>query len=414
MLRFLTAGESHGKTLMGTIEGFPSNVPIDMEQINRDLARRQKGYGRGGRMKIETDKMEILAGLRNGNTLGSPIAFLIKNKDYENWEKFMDPKQAEMEEKRVTKPRPGHADLTGALKYGFDDVRNVLERSSARETAVRVGIGSFAKQLMALFDIEVYSHVIAIGNAGWGRNRNENSDENSDEKPGKAINERLDVKPDGKNDEKSIARKVDREILQKAEDSEVRCIDQDTENAMIEEITRAKENGESLGGVFEIHIKGVPQGLGSYVQWDRKLDGKLAHHLMSIQGIKGVEIGDGFETAGMEGSKVHDEIYYDEERKFYRKTNHAGGIEGGMSNGETIVIRCAMKPIPTLYKPLKTVDLITKEEALASVERSDTCAVPAASVVGEMVAVTVIAQEFLRKFGGDSIEEIRKQWKDYQ
>lgn len=377
MLRFLTAGESHGKTLVGTIEGFPSNVPIDMDQINRDLARRQKGYGRGGRMKIETDKMEILAGLRNGKTLGSPIAFLIKNKDYENWEKFMDPEEAETEEKRVTKPRPGHADLTGALKYGFDDVRNVLERSSARETAVRVGIGSFAKQLMALFDIEVYSHVIAIGNARLGRNPNENSDE-------------------------------------KAEDSEVRCIDKDTENAMIEEIKKAKENGESLGGVFEIHIKGVPHGLGSYVQWDRKLDGKLAHNLMSIQGIKGVEIGDGFETAGMEGSKVHDEIYYDEEQKFYRKTNHAGGIEGGMSNGETIVIRCAMKPIPTLYKPLKTVDLITKEEALASVERSDTCAVPAASVVGEMVAITVIAQEFLRKFGGDSIEEIRKRWKDYQ
>ena len=410
MLRFLTAGESHGKTLVGTIEGFPSNVPIDMEQINKDLARRQKGYGRGGRMKIETDKMEILAGLRNGKTLGSPIAFLIKNKDYENWGKFMDPEEAEMEEKRVSKPRPGHADLTGALKYGFDDVRNVLERSSARETAVRVGIGSLAKQLMTLFDIEVYSHVIAIGNAALGKNPNENSDE----KLGKIIDEKLDAKLDGKIDEKSDEEKEDLEVLKKAEESEVRCIDQDAENAMIEEIKKAKENGESLGGVFEIHIKGVPHGLGSYVQWDRKLDGKLAHHLMSIQGIKGVEIGDGFETAGMEGSKVHDEIYYDEEQKFYRKTNHAGGIEGGMSNGETIVIRCAMKPIPTLYKPLKTVDLITKEEALASVERSDTCAVPAASIVGEMVAITVIAQEFLRKFGGDSIEEIRKRWKDYQ
>ncbi|MCC5910551.1 MAG: chorismate synthase [Clostridiaceae bacterium] len=376
MFRLLTAGESHGQSLVGIIEGFPSNVPIDIEAVNKDLKRRQGGYGRGGRMQIEKDKIEILSGVRGSKTLGSPISFLIKNKDYENWQPYMNPVKVE-EGKEVIQPRPGHADLTGALKYNFHDIRNVLERSSARETATRVAVGSLASQLMKIFGIEVFSHVIAIGGA--------------------SLNKPVE----------------DTEIIRKAENSEVRCVDSTTEKNMIEEIKRAKEEGDSLGGIFEIHITGVPRGLGSYVQWDHKLDGKLSYGLMGIQAIKGVEIGYGFENAINLGSKVHDEIFYSEEKGYYRNTNYAGGIEGGMSNGETIVIRCAMKPIPTLYKPLRTVDIETKEAVLATVERSDACAVPAASVVGEMVAITVIAQEFLKKFGSDSLEEIMKRWKDY-
>ncbi|ABR46874.1 Chorismate synthase [Alkaliphilus metalliredigens QYMF] len=377
MFRLLTAGESHGKSLVGVIEGFPANVKIDIEEINRDLGRRQRGYGRGGRMKIEKDRVEILSGVRGGKTLGSPISFLIENKDYANWEPYMNPEAVDGEEKRVTQPRPGHGDLTGTLKYGFDDIRNVLERSSARETAVRVAIGSLAKQLMREFHIEVYSHVTAIGSVSLGE-------------PVENI-----------------------EKIKRAEDSEVRCLDPEVEKAMIEEIKRAKEEGDSLGGIFEIHVTGVPRGLGSYVQWDHKLDAKLAHALMSIQAIKGVEVGCGFDQAQKKGSQVHDEIFFSQEKDYYRKTNYAGGIEGGMSNGENIHLRCAMKPIPTLYKPLRTVDIETKEAVLATVERSDSCAVPAASIVGEMVAITVIAQEFLKKFGSDSLEEIRKTWKSY-
>lgn len=376
MFRLITAGESHGKGLIGVIEGFPANVKIDIEEINKDLARRQKGYGRGGRMKIEKDRVEILSGIRGGKTLGSPISFLIENKDYENWEPYMNPIDVDREARKVTEPRPGHADLTGAMKYGFDDVRNVLERSSARETAVRVAIGSIARQLLEYFNIKVVSHVTTIGEA-------------------------------------SLQEKVEEiEKIQLAETSEVRCCDEAVETTMIEEIKRAKEEGNSLGGVFEIHVTGVPAGLGSYVQWDRKLDAKLAYALMGIQAIKGVETGYGFENAEKRGSLVHDEIFYSPDQGYYRETNHAGGIEGGMSNGENIIIRCAMKPIPTLYTPLRTVDIETKEAALATVERSDTCAVPAASVVGEMVAITVIAQEFLNKYGSDSLEEITKRWKN--
>ncbi|AOY75816.1 chorismate synthase [Clostridium formicaceticum] len=376
MFRLLTAGESHGKSLVGMIEGFPSNVAIDVAQINKNLARRQGGYGRGGRMQIEKDQVEILSGIRGGKTLGSPISFLIKNKDYENWEPYMNPIDVDEETRKVTQPRPGHADLTGVIKYGFSDIRNVLERSSARETAVRVAVGSLAQQLMEVFNIEVHSHVTAIGGA-------------------------------------FLPEKIrDIEKIKIAETSEVRCCDAEIEKAMIEEIKSAKEKGDSLGGIFEIHITGVPMGLGSYVQWDRKLDAKLSYALMGIQAIKGVEIGYGFQNAQQEGSLVHDEIFYGEDQGYYRKTNHAGGIEGGMSNGEDIIIRCAMKPIPTLYTPLKTVDIATKEVVLATVERSDTCAVPAASIVGEMVAITVIAQEFLRKFGSDSLEEITKRWKN--
>lgn len=375
MFRYFTAGESHGKCLTGIIEGFPSNVPIDVNDINKDLKRRQMGYGRGDRMKIESDTIEISSGLRGGKTIGSPIAFKIKNKDFENWEEYMNPVNSIDESRKITKPRPGHSDLAGSIKYNFDDIRNVLERSSARETAARVAIGSIAKQLMNHFNIDVLSHVRSIGKISL---------------------------------EDNIS---DIEKLRNADSSPLRCIHKSTEEKMIEHIKQAKTEGDSLGGNFEIHIRGLPVGLGSYVQWDRKLDAKLSYALMSIQGIKAVEIGEGFKNSTLEGSQVHDEIFYDTNSGYYRKTNNAGGIEGGMSNGEDIVIRCYMKPIPTLYKPLQSVDIETKESFLATIERSDTCAVPAASIVGEMVAITVIAEEFLRKYGGDSLEEITKSWK---
>ncbi|WP_207640638.1 chorismate synthase [Alkaliphilus transvaalensis] len=378
MLRVLTAGESHGKGLVGIIEGLPSNIEIDLDEINKDLARRQLGYGRGGRMKIEKDEIQVMSGIRGGKTLGSPIAFVINNRDYANWDEHMAPFGENDKDRQVTRPRPGHADLSGHLKYQFEDIRNVLERSSARETAVRTAAGSIIKQFLKNFGIEVLSHVVSIGTV--------------------AINQEV----------KDIT------LISKADESPVRCVDQETEEAMMEAIDLAKKEGDSLGGVFEIHITGVPVGLGSYVHWDRKLDAKLSYGLMSIQGIKAVEVGIGFENAIKAGSQIHDEIFYDPNRGYYRRTNFAGGIEGGMSNGETVVLRCGMKPIPTLYKPLKTVNIITKETELASVERSDTCAVPAASIVAEMVAITIIGEEFLRKFGGDSLEEIIKRWKDYK
>ncbi len=375
MLRYLTAGESHGKALTGIIEGFPANVPIDVDAINADLKRRQQGYGRGGRMKIEKDQIEILSGIRDGKTLGGPIAFLIKNRDYANWEQYMNPSKVSDNSRNVTKPRPGHGDLTGAIKYSFTDLRNVLERSSARETAVRVVIGSMAKQLLNCFGINAFSHVVAIGTASLKGNI------------------------------------WDLDKIKQADQSPVRCVDKTTEEEMIMQIKEARETGDSLGGVFEIHLTDVPLGLGSYVHWDRKLDAKLAAALMSIQGMKAVEIGEGFKNAGLKGSQVHDEIFYSEDKGYYRKTNRAGGIEGGMSNGENIVLRSYMKPIPTLYKPLQSVDIKTKESFSAAIERSDTCAVPPASIVGEMVAATVVAEEFLRKYGGDSLEEILKRWK---
>jgi chorismate synthase len=373
-MRFMTAGESHGQCLIGIIEGFPANVPLNADQINYDLWRRQQGYGRGPRMQMEMDQIEILGGVRGGLTLGSPIAFQIKNKDYENWQEYMDPWKPIQPGRAVYHPRPGHADLPGAIKYGFKDIRNVLERSSARETAVRVAVGSIGKQLLQQFGIRAVSHVTAIGQAQL-------------EKKG-----------------------LDFEALIKADESVVRCVDPAVTQEMVREIQMAKKAGDSLGGVFEIRITGVPAGLGSYVHWERKLDGKLAQALMSIQGIKGVEIGTGFQSARQVGSETHDPIFYSQERGYYRSTNHAGGIEGGVSNGEDIVIRCAMKPIPTLTKPLETVNIETKKRALASVERSDTCAVPAASVVGEMVALTVIVQEFLAVYGADTLEGIKKRW----
>lgn len=378
MLRYLTAGESHGKCLTGIIEGLPANVGIDVEEVNQDLKRRQGGYGRGDRMKIEKDQIQILTGVRGGKSLGSPITFQIENRDYCNWEPYMDPIDGESGDRKITKPRPGHGDLTGALKYQFDDIRNVLERSSARETAARVAIGSILKQFLRNFEIESASHVVAIGKAG------------------------------------PLQGEKDFEAIRNADTSPVRCIDKELEQEMIEAITTAKAEGDSLGGIFEIRIQGVPRGLGSYVHWDRKLDAKLSYGLMSIQGIKAVEIGLGVESGRQKGSQVHDEIFYEEEKGYYRRTNRAGGIEGGMSNGEIIVLRGTMKPIPTLYKPLRSVDIETKEPFLAAVERSDTCAVPAASIVGEMVAMTVIAEEFLRKFGGDTFEETMDRWKAYK
>ncbi len=375
MLRYLTAGESHGKALMGIIEGLPAGVFIDKQRIDHDLARRQQGYGRGGRMKIEKDQIEVLSGIRGGVTTGSPVAYLIMNRDYENWQEGMDPFQGDVNYKRVSHPRPGHADLTGMLKYGLSDVRPILERSSARETAARVAAGSIARQLLNVFGVQAASHVIQIGQAAL-----ENQSISFDQ-------------------------------LAEAELSPVRCISKTTEEAMIEVIDEAKAAGDSLGGIVEVRVKGLPRGLGSHVQWDRKLDTQLAAALMSIQAIKGVEIGDGFLSATKPGSQVHDEIYYSEKNGYYRMTNHAGGIEGGMSNGEELVVRCAMKPIPTLMKPLNTVDIDTHESYEAVKERSDTCAVPAAAVVAELVTVFTLAQAFMEVFGKDSLEEMRRCWK---
>ncbi len=394
-LRYLTSGESHGRALVCTIDGLPSNLPLSAADIDTDLARRQKGYGRGGRMKIESDHAQILSGVRHGRTLGSPVALMIENKDWVNWQEVMSPEQRvqgpDTLMKAVTRPRPGHADLTGALKYGHRDLRNVLERSSARETAARVAVGAVAKRFLSEFAIHVVSYVKEIGGAGLGRNEHGT-------------------------DIKAIMR-----MFKKAEASPVRCPDEETEEKIVSRIKRAMTKGDTVGGVFEVAVIGVPPGLGSYTHWDRKLGAKLSYALMGIQAIKGVEIGLGFEMARKPGSEVMDEIYYRVQGKkkeqeadgFYRKTNNAGGIEGGMSNGMPIMLRAAMKPIPTLKSPLSSVDINTKKKFKAAYERSDTCAVPAASVIGEAVAAIVIADSFMGKFGGDSIEEIRRNYKGY-
>lgn len=381
-MRYLSAGESHGPCLVAVIEGLPSNLELNTENINRHLARRQQGYGRGGRMKIETDKVEVLSGLRFGKTLGSPLTLLIKNRDYDNWQEVMDPYNPAAKGKeggaKLTRPRPGHADLAGALKYNHQDTRNVLERASARETAIRVAVGSVGRELVSCFNINIYSHVVEIGGI-------------------KARDMNLSFQ----------------ELFSKAESSQVRCADPEAEERIIEEINRVKEEGDSLGGVFEILVTGAPTGLGNHVHWDRKLDGRLAGALMSLQAIKGVEVGFGFDAARFRGSQVQDEICYNEERGYYHKTNRAGGIEGGLSNGEKLVIRCAMKPIPTLYKPLQSVDMETKKIHKAGVERSDVCAVPAASVAGEAIAAWEVAQAFREKFGGDSMEEVKANYENY-
>ncbi len=379
MLRYMTAGESHGELLMGIIEGMPAGLLIRITDIDRDLARRQGGYGRGSRMKIEKDSVKIYAGVRWGRTLGSPIGLMIRNKDWENWRDKMSPDPMFLNSADpVTRPRPGHADLAGALKYNMTDIRNILERSSARETAMRVAVGSVAKRLLEEFGIEVVSHVLSVG---------------------------------------SVFAKVPKasiqELKKRVDASELRCSDPDAEKRMKHGIDEARLAGDSLGGVFEVIIAGVPAGLGSHVHWDRKLDGKLAAALMSIQAIKGVEVGAGFGTANRPGSLVHDEIFWSRKEGFYRKTNMAGGIEGGISNGEPIMLRAAMKPIPTLMKPLRSVDLSSKKPFKASVERSDVCAVPAASVVAEAAAAFEIASAMIEKFGGDSIDEMRRNFHSF-
>lgn len=374
MLRYFTAGETHGKCLITIVEGMPSGVKIDIEKINAMLKRRQQGYGRGGRMAIETDKAEILSGIRGGYTIGSPIAIKIENKDWASWENIMGAEVAN-DDKSVTAPRPGHADLTGGLKYNHRDLRNVLERASARETAARVAAGAVAIQLLEHFGIYALTHTINIG----------------------------DIYDD--------FQELDEEFFKRAVKSSVGFGSAEAQERAEKYIDEAKKMGESVGGVVETIYVNVPQGLGSYVHYDRKLDAKIAMAAMSIQAIKGVEIGAGFDSAKKFGSKVHDEIIYDD--NFLRKTNNAGGIEGGMSNGEPICVRAAMKPIPTLYTPLDTVDINTKEVIKASVERSDVCAVYACSVVLEACVGFEIAAAFLDKFGNDCFGDIEKSYRAY-
>lgn len=394
MLRYLTAGESHGKEMRAILEGMPSGLPLKAETIDVDLARRQGGYGRGDRMAIEKDRVEITAGVRHGKTLGSPISLRVENRDWANWTYAMNsaPVKGSGDKRRVARPRPGHADLDGSMKYDHDDIRNVLERSSARETAARVAVGGVAKRLLDEFGITIYSWVREIGGIGTTE---------------------------------AIAPRSYAKAHAAAEKSQLRSPDKKVEKAMIARIDKAKKEGDSLGGIFEIVATGVPPGLGSHVHWDRKLDARLAMALMSVQATKGVDIGMGFDCGRNPGSIVQDEIFYKKDAGgkaltawpidggFYRKTNNAGGIEGGTSNGSPIVVRAAMKPIPTLYKPLRSVDIDSKRAFKATVERSDVCAVPAASVVAEAVVAFELAAAFLEKFGGDSIKEIKRNYRGY-
>ncbi len=391
MLRYFTAGESHGPCLTVIIDGVPAGFPIDVEKINFDLWRRQQGYGRGGRMLIEKDEVQIRSGIRWGETLGSPVALGIENRDWKNWTKKMSPRPGDRDESIVvTKPRPGHADLAGVLKYGQSDVRNILERASARDTVSRTTVGSFCKQLLEPFGIKVMGYIRSLGGV-----------------------------------EAEIEGLTYEEIFQRAEESPVRVADKEAEAKMISLIDECKKQGDTLGGVFEVVAVGVPPGLGSYTQWDRKLDGRLARALMSIQAIKGVEIGIGFEGARRRGSQVHDEIFFDLKGKlsektprvgptgFYRGSNNSGGTEGGMSNGAPLVAHVAMKPISTLMSPLQSVDIRSKQPVDASVERSDVCAAPAAAVVGESVVAFELALAFLEKMGGDSLDEIMRNYQGY-
>ncbi|PDY58143.1 chorismate synthase [Bacillus thuringiensis] len=378
-MRYITAGESHGPQLTTIIEGVPAGLSLVADDINEELARRQKGYGRGRRMQIETDQVQILSGVRHGETLGSPIALVVENRDFAHWTKIMGAEpltgQEEKEIKRkVTKPRPGHADLNGAIKYGHRDMRNVLERSSARETTVRVAAGAVAKKVLAELGIKVAGHVIEIGGV----------------------------------QAKEVTYSSIEELKSITEASPVRCLDDEAGNQMMKAIDDAKANGDSIGGIVEVIVEGMPIGVGSYVHYDRKLDAKLAAAIMSINAFKGVEIGIGFEAAHRPGSEVHDEILWNEEHGYTRRTNNAGGLEGGMTTGMPIVVRGVMKPIPTLYKPLQSVDIDTKEPFTASIERSDSCAVPAASVVAEAVVAWELATALIEQFGLDRMELIRE------
>jgi chorismate synthase len=371
-LRLTTAGESHGPGLTCIVEGLPAGLRLDRDAIDRDLARRQLGHGRGGRMKIERDRVEVTAGLRHGRTLGSPVALQVRNLDYANWEERMSPWPVEAEIAEVHLPRPGHADLVGTQKYGLSDVRNVLERASARETAARVAGGALAKGLLASFGVQVFSHVTQIGAVRAPR--------------------RTDLRPGD---------------FAAVDESPVRCLDPDASSAMVEEINRLRKANESLGGTFEVVAFGVVPGLGSYVSWLERMDGLLGQAMLSIQAVKGVAIGDGVEVAGVPGSQAHDEIFWEEGRGYYRETNRAGGLEGGMTTGEPLVVRAWMKPLPTLTKPLRSVDTETHQPAEALRERTDSTTVPAAGVVGEAMVAFVLADAYRRKFGGDHINDAR-------
>jgi chorismate synthase len=383
MLRFETAGESHGECLVATITGLPAGVTIKLDSVNRELWRRQQGYGRGGRMKIETDRAEIVAGVRHSKTIGSPVAILVRNADWKNWTEILpveDSDGAEGKAKPVTRPRPGHADLAGAIKYNFHDARYILERASARETTARVAAGAMAKALLAEFGIEVLSHVIAVGEARLERS----------------------VEWD-----EVVALSRREEVL-------LGCVDAGTEVRMKAVVDQAYKTGDTVGGVFEVVARGVPVGLGSHAAWDTRLDGRLAQAIVSIQAVKGVEVGFAAEGAASFGSRVQDTIGYDASaRRFTRGANRAGGIEGGITNGQDVVVRGMLKPISTLRRPLESVDMVTREPAPAAYERSDVCVVPAAGVVAEAMTALVLAQAFLEKFGGDSLDELRRNFDGY-
>jgi chorismate synthase len=371
-LRMITAGESHGPGLTCIIEGLPAGLELDREALDRDLARRQLGHGRGGRMKIERDKVEVTGGVRHGRTLGGPIALQVVNRDYANWEERMNPWPVDDAIAEVHLPRPGHADLVGTQKYGLTDVRDILERASARETAGRVAGGAVAKAFLRDLGVDVFSHVIQITGVSAPR--------------------RDDLRP---------------EDFAEVDESPVRCLDSAASDAMVAEINRLRKQNESLGGVFEVRAFGLVPGLGSHVSWEERLDGRLGQAILSIQAIKAVSIGDGIEVAGVPGSQAHDEIFYDDARGYYRETNRAGGVEGGMTNGDPLVVRGSMKPLPTLTKPLRSVDISTHEPAEALRERTDSCTVPAAGVVGEAMVAFVLADAYRRKFGGDHIADVR-------
>ncbi len=370
-LRFTTAGESHGPGLVAIVEGLPAGLELDRETLDRDMARRQLGHGRGGRMKIESDTVEIRSGLRHGRTLGSPIAVLVANRDYPNWDERMNPWPVDAEVEESHLPRPGHADLAGLQKFGFTDVRNVLERASARETAARVAAGTIAKGFLSAVGVSVFSHVIQIASV--------------------SAPERDDLAP---------------EDFEGVDDSPVRCLDAETSKAMVAEIDRLRKENESLGGKFEVRAFGLVPGIGSHVSWSEKLDGRLAQAVCSIQSVKGVSLGEGWDVAGKPGSEAHDEIFYSEERGWYRETNRAGGLEGGMTNGEPLVVQAAIKPISTMTQPLRSVDTETKEPAQAMRERTDSTVVPAAAVVAEAMVALVLAGAYREKFGGDHIDDV--------
>ncbi|HWX45811.1 MAG TPA: chorismate synthase [Solirubrobacteraceae bacterium] len=380
IIRLSTAGESHGPGLTAILEGLPAGLELRAEEIDADLARRQLGHGRGGRMKIERDAALVTGGVRHGRTLGGPVALQVANRDYANWEERMNPWPVGEEIPEVHLPRPGHADLVGTWKYKQSDVRNILERASARETAARVAGGALAKAFLRALGVEVRSHVVQIASV---------------RAPAPAAPLRL-------------------ADFAEVDSSPVRCLDAEASRAMVAEIDALRKANESLGGVFEVQAFGLTPGLGSHVSWEERLDGRLAQAILSIQALKGVSIGDGFHVAGLPGSQAHDEIFFSPERGWYRETNRAGGLEGGMSNGEPLIVRGAMKPLPTLTKPLRSVDIATHQPAEALRERTDSCTVPAAGVVAEAMVALVLADAYRRKFGGDHIDDVRAALRAYE